>query len=227
MAIEAIKKYSKAAVHADLPNQQLVKRPCTSGTGKEALVQRQLLFSPEVVSDSLQPHELQHARLPSPSLSPRVSSNSGPLSKWCQPTISSSVALFSSCPQSFLVSGFFHELALHTRWSKYWSLSFSISPSNEYSGLISFRLDWFDLALQETLKRVQEGASLLWHHNLKESILWCSAFFIVQLSHSNRTTGKTMALTIQTFVGKVLSLLFNTRSRFVIAFLPRSKCLLI
>ena len=118
-------------------------------------------------------------------------------------------------------------MALHTRWSKYWSLRFSISPSNEYSGLISFRLDWFDLALQETLKRVQEGASLLWHDNLKESILWHSAFFIVQLSHPNMTTGKTMALTIQTFVGKVLSLLFNTLSRFVIAFLLRSKRLLI
>ena len=108
------------------------------------------------------------------------------------PTISSSFAPFSSCPQSFLVSGFFHELALHTRWSKYWSLSFSISPSNEYSGLISFRLDWFDLALQETLKRVQEGASLLWHHNLKESILWRSAFFIVQFSHPYITSGKTI-----------------------------------
>ena len=124
--------------------------------------------------------------------------------------------------------GLSNESALCVRWSKYWSLSFSINPSNEYSGLISFMIDWFDLlALQETLKRVQEDASLLRHHNLKESILRLSAFFIVQLSDPNMTTRKTMALTIQTFVSKVLSLLFNTWSRFVIVFLPRSKCLLI
>ena len=101
-------------------------------------------------------------------------------------------------------------------------LSFSISPSNEYSGLISFRMDWFDLlAVQGTLK------SLLQHHSSKASILLCSAFFIVQLSHPYTTTGKTIVLTRQTFVGKVMSLFFNTLSRFVIAFLPRSKCLLI
>ena len=103
-------------------------------------------------------------------------------------------------------------------WPKYWS----ISPSNEYSGLISFRMDWFYLlAVQETLK------SLLQHHSSKASILWRSAFFMVQLSHSHMTTGKTIALTIWTFVGKVMSLLFNMLSRFVIAFLRRSKCLLI
>ena len=108
------------------------------------------------------------------------------------------------------------------RWPKCWSLSFSISPSNEYSGLISFRMDWLDLlAVQGTLK------SLLQHHSSKASILWCSAFFIVQLSHPYMTTGKTVALTRQTFVGKVMSLLFNMLSRLVITLLPRSKHLLI
>ena len=108
------------------------------------------------------------------------------------------------------------------RRPKYWSFSFSISPSNEYSGLISFRMHWLDLlAVQRTLK------SLLQHHSLKTSVHRCSAFFMVQLSHPYMTTGKTIALTIQTFVGKVMSLLLNMLSRFVIAFLPRSKCLLI
>ena len=117
---------------------------------------------------------------------------------------------------------FSNESVLCIRWPKYWSFSFSISPSNEYSGLISFRIDWFDiLAVQGTRK------SLLHHHSSKASILQCSAFFIVQLSHPYMTTGKTIASTIQTFVGKVMSLLFNTLSRFVIAFLPRSKFLLI
>ena len=109
------------------------------------------------------------------------------------------------------------KLALHIRWPKYRSLSFSINPSNEYSGLIFFRIDWFDLlAVQGTLK------SLLQHHNLKVSILWHSAFFMVQHSHPYMTTGKTIALTRWTFVGKVMSLLFNTLSRFAIAFLPRT-----
>ena len=112
--------------------------------------------------------------------------------------------------------------ALHIRWPKYWSFSFNISPSNEYSGLISFRIDWLDLlAVQGTLK------SLLQHHSSKASILQCSAFFIVQISHPHMTTGKTMALTSWTFVGKVMSLLFNMLSRVVIAFRPRSKHLLI
>ena len=110
----------------------------------------------------------------------------------------------------------------HMRWPKYWSFRFSLSPSNEYSGLISFRIDWFDfLAVQGTLK------SLLHHYNLKASVLWHSAFFMVQLSHLYMTTGKTIALTIWTLVGEVMFLLFNMLSRFVIAFLPRSKCLLI
>ena len=109
--------------------------------------------------------------------------------------------------------GLSNELALHIRWPKYWSFSFSISPSNEYSGLISFRMDWFDVfAVQGTLK------SLFQHHSSKESILWCSAFFRVQLSHPYTTPGKTMTLTIQTFVGEVTSLLFNMFSRFVIVF---------
>ena len=111
---------------------------------------------------------------------------------------------------------------LYIRWPKYWSFSFSISPFNEYSGLISFRVDWFDfLAVQGTLK------SLLQHHSSKASILWCSAFFMVQLLHPYMTTGKTIALTRQNFVSKVISLLYNPLSRLVIAFLPRSKGLLI
>ena len=117
---------------------------------------------------------------------------------------------------------FSDESALCIRWPKYWSFSFSISPSNEYSGLISFRIDWLDLlAVQGTLR------SLLQHHSSKASILWCSAFLIVQLSHPHMTTGKTIALTRWTFVGKVMSLLYNMLSRLVITFLPRSKHLLI
>ena len=117
---------------------------------------------------------------------------------------------------------FSKELALHIRWPKYWSCSFSISPSNEYSGLIFFRMDWLDLlAVQGTLK------SLLQHHSSKVSILKCSALFIVQLSHPYITTGKTIALTKQTFVGKAMSMLFNMLSRLVITFFPRTKRLLI
>ena len=127
-----------------------------------------------------------------------------------QPSIFPSIRIFSN--ESFLC----------IKWPKYWSFSFSISPSNEYSGLISFTMDWLDLlAVQGTLK------SLLQHHSSKASILWCSTFFTVQLSHPYMTTGKTTALTRQTFVGKVMSLLFNMMSRLVIAFLPRSKHLLI
>ena len=117
---------------------------------------------------------------------------------------------------------FSNESALHIRWPKYWSFSFNIIASNEHSGLISFRMDWLDLlAVQGTLK------SLLQHHSSKTSILWCSAFFTFQLSHPYMTTGKTIALTRQTFVGKTMSLLFNMLSRLVITFLPRSKRLLI
>ena len=146
---------------------------------------------------TLRPHGLQHARLPSPSPSPRACSNSCALSWWCHPTISPSVISFSSCPQSFPLSGSFsNELALHIRWPKYLSFSFNISPSNEYSGLISFRIDWFDLlAVQGTLK------SLLQDHSLKASVLQCSAFFMVQLSHPYMTTGKTTVLTIRKLGG--------------------------
>ena len=117
---------------------------------------------------------------------------------------------------------FSNESVFHVRWPKYWSFNFSISPSNEYSGLISFRIDWFDLhAVQGTLK------SLLWHHSSKASVLQCSAFFMVQLSYPYMTAGKNIALIIQTFFSKVMCLLFNMLSRFVIAFLQKSKCLLI
>ena len=120
------------------------------------------------------------------------------------------------------IRGFSSESVLRIRWSKYWSFHFSISPSNEYSGLISFRTDWFDLlAVQGTLK------SPLQHHSSKALILRHSAFFTVQLSHPYVTTGKPISLTRWTFVGKVVSLLFNMLSRLVINFLPRSKCLLI
>ena len=117
---------------------------------------------------------------------------------------------------------FSYESVLHIRWPKYWHFSFNISPSNEYSELIFFRMDWLDcLAVQGTLK------SLLQHHSSKASILRCSAFFIIQLWHPYMTTGKTIALTRQTFVGKVMSLLLNMLSRLVVTFLPRNKCLLI
>ena len=148
-------------------------------------------FSCSVVSDSLQPHELQHARPPCPSPTPRVHSNSCLSSQWCHPAISSSVVpllLLPPIPPSIRV--FSNESTLHMRWPKYWSFSFSISPSKEHPGLISFRMDWLDLlAVQGTLK------SLLQHHSSKASILWHSAFFTVQLSHPYMTTGKTIALT--------------------------------
>ena len=160
-----------------------------------------------VMSNSLRSHGLQHTRFPCPSPTPGVYSNSCPLSWWCHPAISSSVVPFSFCPQSFPASGSFPESVLHIRWPKYWSFSFSISPSNEYSGLISFRIDWLCLlAVQGFLKRI------LQHHSSKASILPCSAFFIVQLSHPYMTTGKTKALTRGTFIDKVISLLFNMLS---------------
>uniref|UniRef100_A0AC11EEE9 Uncharacterized protein n=1 Tax=Ovis aries TaxID=9940 RepID=A0AC11EEE9_SHEEP len=126
-------------------------------------------------------------------------------------------------PHAFSTSeSFSSESAFSIRWPKCWSFSFSISPSSEYSGLISLRIDWLDLlAVQESPK------SLLQHHSSKASILWCLAFFMVQLSHPYMTTGKTIALTRQTFVGKMMSLLFNMLSSLVITFLPRSKHLLI
>ena len=154
------------------------------------------------MSDSLQPHGLQHTRPPCPSPNPGVYSNSCPLSQWCHPTISSCHPLHP--PSIFLGPRVFsNESALRIRWPKYWSFSFNISPSNECSGLISFRMVWLDLlAVQGTLK------SLLQHHTSKASILQRSAFFIVQFSHPYMTTGKIIALTRRTFVGKVMSLVF-------------------
>ena len=142
-----------------------------------------------VVSNSLQSHGLQSARLPCPWPTPAAYSNSCPLSWWRHPTISSSVVPFSSPSSMFpSIRVFSNESALHIRWQKHWSFSFNICPSNQYLGLISFRMDWFDLlGVQGTLK------SLLQHHSSKASIHWCSAFFIVQLSHSYMTTGKTIA----------------------------------
>ena len=181
-------------------------------------------FSRSVVSDSLWPHELQHSRPPSLSIT-----NSQSLLKLmsiksvmpsshlilCHPLL-----LLPPIPPSIRV--FLDESTLHMKWPKYWGFSFSISPSNEHKRLISFRMNWLDLrVVQGTLK------SLLQHHSSKASILRCSAFFTVQLSHPYMTTGKAIALTRWIFVGKKMSLLFNMLSSLVITFLPRSKHLLI
>ena len=180
-------------------------------------------FSHSVVSDSLQPHELPHARSLCPSPTPKVYSNSCP-SPWL--VMSSNHLIFCHPlllpPISPSIRIFFNESTLHMRWPKYWSFSFSISPSIEHPGLISFRMDWLDLlAFQGTLK------SLLQHHSSKASIFQCSAFFTVRISHPYMTTGKTIALTRWTFVGKVMSLLLNMLSKLVITFLAKSKHLLI
>ena len=169
------------------------------------------------MSDTLRPHELQHTRLPCPSPTAGVHSSPCPLCRWSHPTISSFLLLPSIFPS---IRVFSNESDIHIRWPKYWCFSFNIGPSSEHPGLISFRMDWLDLlAVQGTLK------SLLQHHSPKASILWCSAFFIVQLSHPYMTTGKTIALTSWTFVGKVMALIFNMLSRLVITFLLRSKWL--
>ena len=170
-----------------------------------------LLFSHSVVSDSLQPRGLQQARhlclLEFESMMP-----SNHLILCCLLLV-----LLSMFPN---IRVFSNASALHIRWPRYWN--FSISPSNKYSGLVSFKIDWFDpFAVQGSLK------NLLQHHNSKASVLWCLAFLTVQLSHPYMATGKAIALTIQTFVGKVMSLYFNMLSRFVIAYITRSKCLLI
>ena len=152
-------------------------------------------------------NSLQHARPPCPSSIPVVYSDSCPLSRWCHPIILSFVVPFFSHLQSFPALGSF-QMLFASDGQSIGSFSFNISPSNEYSGLISFRMDWLDLlAVQGTLK------SLLQHHSSKASILWHSAFFIVQLSHPYMTTGKTLALTRRTFVFKVMSLHFNKLSR--------------
>ena len=175
------------------------------------------------MSNSLQPHEPQHARPPCPSPSPGVHPSPCPFCRWCHPNhliLCHPLLLLPSIFPSIKV--FSNESALHIRWPKYWSLSFNISTSNEHPGLNSFRMDWLDLLLVHGILN-----SLLQHHSWKASILLVSAFFIVQLSHPYMTTGKTIALTRWTFVGKVMSLLFNMLSRLVITFLPRSKRLLI
>ena len=158
-----------------------------------------LLFSHSVLSDSLWPHRLQHTRLPCSSTTPGACSNSSPLSVMPSNHLILShhlLLLYSIFPS---IRVFSYESVLHIKWPKYWSFSCIIHPSNEYSGLISFRMDWLDLlAVQRTLK------SLLQHHSSKASILWCSAFFIVQLSHPYVTTGKTIALTRRTFVDSCL-----------------------
>jgi len=170
-----------------------------------------LLFSHSVVSDSLRPHGPQHTRLPCPFPAPRICSNSCPLSQWCHPTILSSVIPFS-CLQSFPASGSF-----------LWVSSSSVSASV----LLMNIQDWFPLGLTGLISLQSKGLSRVFSNSTveKASVLQCSAFFMVQPSHPYMTTGKTIALTRRTFVAKVMSLLFNTLSTLVIAFLPRSKCL--
>ena len=178
-------------------------------------------FSCSVMSNSLWPHGLQHAKLPYPSPTPGAYSNSCPLSRWCHPTISSSVILFFSHLQSFPASGSFpvSQFFRSSGQSIGVSASISVLPMNIQNW---FPLGWLDLlAVQGALK------SLLQHHSSKASILQCSAFFIVQVSHPYMTTGKTTALTRWIFVGNIMSLLFNMLSRLVITFLPKSKGLLI
>ena len=177
-------------------------------------------FSHSVMSDALWPHGLQHARLHCPSPTSRAYSNSCPSScDAIQPSHSLSSPFPSVSPS---IRVFSSESVLHIRCPKYWSFSFSISPSNEYLGLISFKIDWFDLLVVQGILK-----SLIQHHSSKASILQCSPFFRGQLSHPYMTTGKTVALNRWNFVCKVISLLFNMLSRLVIAFLPRSKRLLI
>ena len=178
-------------------------------------------FSSSVVSDSLQAHGLQQARLLCPSPAPGACSDSCPSSQWCHPTISSSVVPFSSCLQSFPVSRSFPVSQFFTSGGQ------SIGASVSASVLPMNIQDWFLLGLTGLILLSKGLSSILQCHSSKTSILWHSAFFIVQLSHPYMTTGKTIALTRQTFVGKVMSLLFNMLSRFVIAFLPSSKHLLI
>ena len=176
-----------------------------------------------VVYDSLWPHGRQHARHPCPSPTPGVYSNSCPSSRWCHPTISSSVVPFSSWPPSFPASRSFQisQLFASGGQSIGVSASTSVLPMN-IQDWFPLALYWLDfLAVQGTLK------NLFQHHSSKASILWHSAFFIVQFSHLHMTTGKTIALTRRTFVDKVMSLLFNMLSRLVMNFLPRSKCVLI
>ena len=181
-----------------------------------------LQFGLSVVSDYLWPHGLQHTRPPCPSSTPGSYSNSSPLSLWCHPSILSSVVPFSSCPQYFPASSSFQmsQFLASDGQSIGASASASVLPMNTQ--------DWFPLGFTGWLSLQSKGfSSLLQHHSSKASILWHSAFFLVQLSHPYMTTGKPIAFTRWTFVGKVMALLFNMLSRLAITFLPRSKCLLI
>ena len=195
MLIQSIKLYTTQYYNLKyIHNNDFVKHTDLSQTFQN-VIDLISQFSCSLVSDSSWLHGVHHARLPCPSPTPGACSNSCPWSLWCHPTISSCHPLL--LPPSIFPSSriFSSESALHIRWPKYWSFSFSISPSNGYSGLIYFMIDWFDLlAVQGTL---QDSA--------KASILWHSAFFIVQLSHPYMTTGKIIALPRQTFVGKVMS----------------------
>ena len=171
------------------------------------------------MSDSLQPHDSQHARPPCPSPTPGVSCGPKPTS--IESVMPSNHLIlchpFLLLPSIFpSIRVFSKESAVCIRWPEYWSFSLSLSPSSEHPGLVSFRMDWLDLLVVQGTRK-----SLIQHHSSKASILQCSAFFIVQLSHPYITTGKTIALTRWTFVGKVISLLFNMLSRLVITFLPR------
>ena len=178
-------------------------------------------FSHSVMSDSLRPHGLQHASLLCPSPTPVVYSNSCPFSRWCHPTFSSSVIPFSSCLQSFPASGSFQMSQLFASGGQSIGVSASVLPMSIQ--------EWFPLRWTSWISLQSKGLSsvVLQHYSSKASNLWCSALFIVQLSHPYTTTGKTIALTRQTFVGKIMSLLFNMPSRLVLTFLSRSKSLLI
>ena len=184
--------------------------------GLSGCISTLLFFSRLLMSNSLWPHELQHTKLPCPSLSPRVCSNPCPLSQWCYPTISSSVIPLSSCPQSFAASGSFQMSQLSASAGQSIRVSASVLPMNIQ--------DWFPLGWTGWISLLSKGLkslkSLLRHSS---SVLRHSPFFIVQLSHPYITTGKTKALTTWTFVGEVISLLFNMLSRLVITFLPRRK----
>ena len=198
-----------------MSNWELMEQSCPGEWGQfmstrgdvTSQVRASVQFSRSVMIDSLKPHELQHVRPSCPSPTPGVYSNSCPFSQWCHPTNHLILCHPLILPPSIFPSirVFSNESVLRVRGPKYWSFSFSICPSNEYLGLISFRMDWLDLlAVQGTLK------SLLQHHSSKASILLHSAFFIVQLSRPYMTTGKTIVLTRWTCVGKVMSLLFIT-----------------
>ena len=188
--------------------------PWSDGTGHFSSVQ----FSCSVVSYSLRPHESQHARPPCASPTPRIYPNYYTLSRWCHPTILSSVAPSPPALSLSQHQGFYSESALCIRWPKYWSYSFNISPSDEYSGLISFRIDWFDILAVQGTQEFSLTLQFKSTNSLALSLLYGPSLTSIT------TTGKTIAM--WTFVGKVMSLLFNTLSRFAIAFHPRSKCLL-